>query len=755
MRHSLLALLLLSRLLLAEPPTADAVKGIDPRVFAADSEKAKELPKLLRADAAKRLSDAVARENAAWGKVTTAIEWRPFKNVRIAKLKAAIGWPDDDGPPEPAPVVKSVGEIKGDGFVIENIVYESRAGLWVTANLYRPAEPPAKMPCIVISHSHHNPKTEGELQDMGMTWARAGCLVLVPDHLGHGERRQHPFRTAEDYPKPFRVGRQDYFHRYYVGTQLDLLGDSLIGWLAWDLSRGIDVLHARPGADKSKTILLGAVAGGGDPAGVAAALDGRVSAVAPFNFGSPQPEDYPLPADAETRFRFFGDAYWETSRCIRGGARDGLAHWTIVASVVPRRLVHASEFAWDKDRDPVFPRIQKVFELEKRAENFAVAHGRGSLKGQPPESSHCNNIGALHREGLHKAFAKWFEMPVPKEYSKRVPAKDLWCLTKPVAGVTMKPARELARATADEIRATDELFRFDDLTERRRQLGWDWARVLGPCEPTGAAKVLEAKSTTADGIVTERIALEPEPGVVIPLLLLKPQGKDGKLPVVVGFAQDGKAGFLTHRRENIAELLKAGFAVALPDLRGTGETKAGGDSARHSSGRTSASLNEWLLGRTLLGLRVADARSVVQHLKARADIDPKGVMLWGESFAATNPTDKPLATPMEIDPFPKFGEPLGALLAVLVPVFEPDIQAVGAWGGLKSYRSVLDAPQFYIPHDVLMPGVFKAGDIPDLLTALGKIPHRYEDTIDGQNRPTDKPAKKDAAAWFAAQQTKK
>jgi hypothetical protein len=31
--------------------------------------------------------------------------------------------------------------------------------------------------------------------------ARAGCLVLVPDHLGHGERRQHPF--GEDGPHDY------------------------------------------------------------------------------------------------------------------------------------------------------------------------------------------------------------------------------------------------------------------------------------------------------------------------------------------------------------------------------------------------------------------------------------------------------------------------------------------------------------------------------------------------------------------------
>ena len=35
----------------------------------------------------------------------------------------------------------------------------------------------------MLAHSHHNTKYEGELQDMGMTWARAGCCVLVHDSI--------------------------------------------------------------------------------------------------------------------------------------------------------------------------------------------------------------------------------------------------------------------------------------------------------------------------------------------------------------------------------------------------------------------------------------------------------------------------------------------------------------------------------------------------------------------------------------------
>ena len=59
--------------------------------------------------------------------------------------------------------------------------------------------------------------------------------------------------------------------------------------------------------------------------------------------------------------------------------------------------------------------------------------------------------------------------------------------------------------------------------------------------------------------------------VAIPVLILHPEGPARH--TVIGLAQDGKAGFLKHRAETIAELLKRNVTVYLPDLRGTGEAK--------------------------------------------------------------------------------------------------------------------------------------------------------------------------------------
>ncbi len=192
---------------------------------------------------------------------------------------------------------------------------------------------------------------------------------------------------------------------------------------------GIDLLLQRRGIDKDRIIVLGSVAGGGDPAAVLAALDRRVAAVVPFNFGGAQPETkYPLPPDAERTFNYLGGGSWESTRNLRLSGRDGFLPWLIVAAAAPRPLIYAHEFAWDQEHDPVWQRLQKIYGFYGAQDKLASVHGRGSVRGKPPEATHCNNIGAVHRKGIHAAFAKWFGIEAT-EYQKRLPAAELQCLT--------------------------------------------------------------------------------------------------------------------------------------------------------------------------------------------------------------------------------------------------------------------------------------------------------------------------------------
>jgi pimeloyl-ACP methyl ester carboxylesterase len=731
---------------------AAALRDLPP-VIDPKSDLGKQLPQMLSREIKAR-RDAINREDTkAWRALKTREDWEKFKKPRLEALKASLGhWPE---PPADLKV-RVTKTLEGEGFFIDCLVFESRPGLLVTANMYRPAEPPQKMPGILICHSHHNPKTEGELQDMGMTWARAGCLVLVMDQLGHGERRQHPFTDLKQWPEEFKPGRQDYYFRYNVAAQLHLVGESLIGWMVWDLMRGVDLLYQKKGIDKERIILLGAVAGGGDPAAVTAALDERITAVAPFNFGGPQPETtYPLPKDAEDAFNYLGGGSWESTRNLRLSGAGGFAPWVIVASIAPRRLVYAHEFAWDQERDPVWKRLEKVYAWYAVPERLAETHGRGAVTGKAgPENTHCNNIGPEHRKGIHAALKRWFDMPVPEEYRKRRPAADLACLTPEIAK-EMKPVRVVAAELAKErlAEARKRLVKLDTykrLPAVRTQL----AALLGEVGPPAKPNVqLFGGPAMPEGAGYHDLCVRlpgaaGEQAIPIPVRLIMPRKQGLPSGCVVAVAQKGIAGFLKERSQAIAGLLKQGFEVCLVDLRGTGGSDTSAGNRGRQSGATAFSATEQMFGQTLLGERVRDLRAVLMELRKkdlRGGAEPRQLYLWGDSFAPVNKADADLGAPLDAKQ-PHQAEPAGALVALLTALYEDDVRGVYVRGGLVSYQSLLDSPFLHVPHDALLPGVLTIGDLPDLVTLLSPRPVRLDGLVDSLNRRV---ADKDLKAAYA------
>src|SRR5688500_8297682 len=118
--------------------------------------------RLLYEDARARIRAANERESRAWTELRTREDWERYRDVRLKALRDSLGVA-----PEAAELRPRVTRtIEGDGYRIENVAFESRPGVLVTANLYGPSTPSASMPGVIIVHSHHNPKTQAELQDM-------------------------------------------------------------------------------------------------------------------------------------------------------------------------------------------------------------------------------------------------------------------------------------------------------------------------------------------------------------------------------------------------------------------------------------------------------------------------------------------------------------------------------------------------------------------------------------------------------------
>ncbi|MEX0718996.1 MAG: hypothetical protein WD066_20545 [Planctomycetaceae bacterium] len=713
----------------------ERIRELDGRVLLRGMLSRNPMAEMLPRFVAAELREANRRDRAEWRAVESKEDWERMRERRLKALRDSLGrFPDVPEDPK----VRVVGTVAGDGFEVANIVYETRPGVVVTANLYRPAGAKSEgpRPGVIIALSHQQPKETGARQLMGATWARAGCLVLVPDHIGHGERRQHPFRTEADHPEPFRMSGQDYYFRYDNGIQLHLIGDSLMGWLVWDLRRGIDVLLDQPEVDPERIVMISEPAGGGDVAAVTAALDERIVGVMVNNFGGPEPENgYPLPPDAEEWFPYTSSGSWESTRNLTYSVRDGFLPWTIVASIAPRRLIYYHEFYWDRERDPVWKRLRKVHEWRGAADSLTGMEGHGFVVGSSPENTHWTPES---RKLLYPTLERWFGIPNPgEEYDRSIPVERLHCLTSPEGGrVRTVPLHRLcAQLGTERVAVARRELAALSPKERVARLRETWAELLGGIDSPDAPLVRKAERSRLGEVAVERIQLGTEPGIVVPVLLLVPPG-DAPRRTIVAVAQAGKQAFLRERNEEIAKLLESGTALCLIDVRGTGETDPGDDRGRLSES-SAVSSSALMLGRPILGARLRDLRQVVRYLRVRDDVHDERIVLWGDNFAPVNAADREFVVPHAIAGRPYQSEPLGGMLALLAALFDERIEAVYVHGGLSGFHDVLGGPVTYLPHDMVVPGALTAGDLCDVAAAIAPRPLFLGGLVDGFNRRLD------------------
>ena len=186
------------------------------------------------------------------------------------------------------------GLVKRRHYTIEKIIYESRPGLVVTANLYRPRRE-GPLPAVLGACGHsNNGKAYGLYQAFAQNLARLGFAVLIYDPLSQGERIQYTRRDG--LAEAMGCCRE----HNMMGNQMSLLGDFFGMWRTWDGIRGLDYLLSRPEVDKTRVGVTGN-SGGGTLTTYLTAMDERFTMAAPSCFITTYPADLEneLPADSE------------------------------------------------------------------------------------------------------------------------------------------------------------------------------------------------------------------------------------------------------------------------------------------------------------------------------------------------------------------------------------------------------------------------------------------------------------------------
>jgi cephalosporin-C deacetylase-like acetyl esterase len=173
--------------------------------------------------------------------------------------------------PEKTPLkATTTGSLKGDGYVVDMIHYQSRPGLYVTGNLYRPAlvKEGEKLPAVFYVCGHSGRGRNGNkvaYQSHGIWFARHGFICLVVDSLQLGE-------IAAFHHGTYNLGRWWWHSRGYTPAGVE----------AWNGVRGIDYLVSRPDVDADRIAVTG-ISGGGAATFWIAAADERVKVSVPVS----------------------------------------------------------------------------------------------------------------------------------------------------------------------------------------------------------------------------------------------------------------------------------------------------------------------------------------------------------------------------------------------------------------------------------------------------------------------------------------
>lgn len=285
----------------------------------------------------------------------TLDQWQAVVEDKREQLAEMLGLRPE--PPRTPLEAEIVGTIERDGIVVERLHYQSLPGLYVTANLYRPAAQEGPLPAVlyVCGHSSQQETVDGEkvsygnkagYQRHGAWLARHGYVCLTIDTIQLGEFLGLHHGT-------YREGRWDWLS----------LGYTPAGVEAWNGIRGLDYLSSRPEVDPERLAVTGR-SGGGAYSWFVAALDTRVRAAVP------------VAGITDLRNHVI-------DRCVAGHCDCmffvNYHRWdyaTMAALVAPRALLLANS-----DRDSIFPldgvtrvarQVQHIYQLYDAAERFGT-----------------------------------------------------------------------------------------------------------------------------------------------------------------------------------------------------------------------------------------------------------------------------------------------------------------------------------------------------------------------------------------------
>lgn len=570
------------------------------------------------------------------------------------------------------------GVVERDTHRVEKVIFESRPGFPITANLYLPKGKEGPFPGVVGSCGHSsNGKAAKEYQSFAQGLARLGMICLIFDPIGQGERLQYP---DEHLKSKVGVGVMEHLHG---GNQQFLVGEFFGSWRAWDGIRALDYLLTRPEVDKNHLGITGN-SGGGTMTTWLCGVEQRWTMAAPSCFVTTfrRNLENELPADTE--------------QCPPGCLAQGLDHDDFLAVQAPKPVIILAkerDYFDVRGSEEAFARLKKLYALLGAEENIRLFTGP-TTHGYTQEN----------REAMYG----WFQRAVTGAKGEPPEIKEPELIIETDETLYCTP-----RGQVSELPGTKNIFQFTSeqsqtLAKRRGQISGDrLKRALSqalrlPRQQEDIPdyriwRYLGSRGYPSTSAIAYAVTTEPDIQSIVYRLTSEawysrpPKASPRAVFYVSHLSSDAEL----REEPLIKELIQAEpeSAFYTCDVRGIGESQpdtCGPDSFHSPYGSDYFyAIHSVMLGEPYIGQKTFDVLRVLQWLVSLGHTE---IHLAGKGW--------------------------GALSATFAAVLSDSVKQVTLKNSLTSYSACAESEDYHWPMSTLPTHVLQAFDLPDCYREL-------------------------------------